>query len=256
MHVRGIRIGEHPDYGGVSAGHMSGSWHYKGSAADLNWGSPGAPESERAVLIWAARVAEARGLNAIYSYWRPHPTTSTRNAHYDHLHVDVGYTYGFPEMYYDSDRYADRLYTPVSGWSLQAHRISTIKQGDDNAEWRVRLWQRFLIKTGDLPSGEADGVFGPMTADATRDWQQRANLVADGIVGPKTWFRACYGVEPGDEGVRVEIAQRVLGLTGEEVDGVAGPTYTTLAKRLQRWLGETMDAKLGPDTISKLLRFG
>jgi peptidoglycan hydrolase-like protein with peptidoglycan-binding domain len=74
---------------------------------------------------------------------------------------------------------------------------SPLMTGTDVADW-----QRFLNSQGLLQSS-ADGVFGPMTDQATRDFQSRAGLTADGVVGPGTVARAVAegfvetGVQPG-----------------------------------------------------------
>lgn len=46
-------------------------------------------------------------------------------------------------------------------------------------------WQRFLLALGFDPQG-VDGVFGPLTAAATREFQASAGITADGIAGPVT----------------------------------------------------------------------
>jgi hypothetical protein len=53
----------------------------------------------------------------------------------------------------------------------------------------VKRWQNFLIGQGFDP-GLADGKFGPRTRDATKGFQARFGLVADGIVGNATWGQA------------------------------------------------------------------
>jgi peptidoglycan hydrolase-like protein with peptidoglycan-binding domain len=61
-----------------------------------------------------------------------------------------------------------------------AHK--TIRNGSKGPD--VVAWQKFL----GLP---ADGIFGPQTVLATVAWQKtHPPLVADGIVGPKTWEMA------------------------------------------------------------------
>ena len=52
----------------------------------------------------------------------------------------------------------------------------------------VREWQRILNLAGHEIA--ADGVYGPITAAATADWQAAHGLEDDGIVGPKTWGAA------------------------------------------------------------------
>jgi hypothetical protein len=49
----------------------------------------------------------------------------------------------------------------------------------------VRVWQQFLVQEG--YSITVDGNFGPQTDSATKDFQTKNGLVADGIVGPISW---------------------------------------------------------------------
>lgn len=60
--------------------------------------------------------------------------------------------------------------------------------------------QCLLKKSGRFDPGTIDGVFGPNSRAAARefqeyinDWAERPMLVVDGIVGPKTWYflRCC-----------------------------------------------------------------
>ena len=60
----------------------------------------------------------------------------------------------------------------------------TVREG--SASVAVRGLQRRLLDAG-LDAGEIDGRFGPRTDAAVRAFQERAELEADGIVGPSTW---------------------------------------------------------------------
>jgi len=53
----------------------------------------------------------------------------------------------------------------------------------------VSDWQQFLAGQG-LYNDIVDGVFGPGTSQATKDYQKSAGIAPDGIVGPSTLARA------------------------------------------------------------------
>ncbi|GET40866.1 peptidoglycan-binding protein [Microseira wollei] len=50
----------------------------------------------------------------------------------------------------------------------------------------VRDVQTFLSQQG-FYNGQIDGIYGPGTRNAVISYQRSRNLVADGIIGPRTW---------------------------------------------------------------------
>ncbi len=52
---------------------------------------------------------------------------------------------------------------------------------------QVELLQLGLSRGGFLPAGGIDGRFGPATQTAVINFQRRAGISTDGIVGPRTW---------------------------------------------------------------------
>jgi peptidoglycan hydrolase-like protein with peptidoglycan-binding domain len=64
----------------------------------------------------------------------------------------------------------------------------------------VTTWQQFLASRG-VPTGAIDGVFGPASDRATRQYQTSRGLGADGVVGPATYSQAVRdgfaGASPG-----------------------------------------------------------
>ncbi len=73
----------------------------------------------------------------------------------------------------------------LSGFSatVDLNRFFDLKQGD--SQERVKFVQRKLKL-------KEDGSFGPLTFYALRTFQKSNGLLADGIVGPKTFARLCW----------------------------------------------------------------
>lgn len=67
---------------------------------------------------------------------------------------------------------------------IKEEPLPTLKKGDRNEY--VRNWQMFLNLNG-YPCGSNDGIFGSKTEAAVKKWQKDHHLVADGIIGKKTW---------------------------------------------------------------------
>lgn len=61
--------------------------------------------------------------------------------------------------------------------------LPTLRFGDTGSS--VRVLQRLLRSNG-YPVN-VDGSFGALTESAVRAFQSRRGLVADGVVGPRTW---------------------------------------------------------------------
>ncbi|HEY9609194.1 peptidoglycan-binding protein [Allocoleopsis sp.] len=66
-------------------------------------------------------------------------------------------------------------------------KLSVIQKGSTGAA--VAAWQRFL-QVGGFPIGAVDGDFGNICDVATRRYQEKNELPADGVVGPGTYTKA------------------------------------------------------------------
>jgi peptidoglycan hydrolase-like protein with peptidoglycan-binding domain len=121
----------------------------------------------------------------------------------------------------------------------------------------VRRLQRGLRRTPDLGLA-VDGVFGPITETAVKEFQEGAGLVVDGIVDPATWAALPDGspmptLKDGSTGDVVRSLQRVLtnGASGQwsttpgAVDGIFGPNTKASVKAFQTWGGVTADGIVG-----------
>ena len=78
-------------------------------------------------------------------------------------------------------------YTSVYRYTGKVDADISIKYGEYSD--RVVLWQKFLNWFG-YDCGTADGKFGLKTLEATKAYQTKCNLMADGVVGPKSLTKA------------------------------------------------------------------
>jgi peptidoglycan hydrolase-like protein with peptidoglycan-binding domain len=136
----------------------------------------------------------------------------------------------------------------------------TIAQGATGSV--VRRLQRALRRTPDLGI-VVDGVFGPKTEAAVKEFQGGAGLVVDGKVGPLTWAALPDGgpmptLQAGSTGDVVKSLQHVLaaGAPGEwgtgpgAVDGDFGHQTKASVQSFQTWGGVRADGIVGDDTWS------
>jgi len=62
--------------------------------------------------------------------------------------------------------------------------VVTVQQGSQGDA--VRGLQ-FILNNSFGYTLEIDGVFGPLTTEAVKDFQSKHGLAPDGVVGPLTW---------------------------------------------------------------------
>jgi hypothetical protein len=111
--------------------------------------------------------------------WKPY---FGANAHNHHVHISVSAT---PKLYDDT--------TP---WSLNFKKNGSAPKAPPTPVPRffkrgsrgegVRELQRVLMERGYIPKGKVDGVFGPKTEIAVRQFQSANKLTPDGIAGTVT----------------------------------------------------------------------
>jgi peptidoglycan hydrolase-like protein with peptidoglycan-binding domain len=108
---------------------------------------------------------------------------------------------------------------------------------------------------------EADGIYGPMTEGAVKDFQQSKSLSVDGIVGPLTWPKLIVQIKKGSTGDAVRGVQEVMKFhdqSGGEgrpihVDGIFGPQTDEWVRGFQNAVGIDSDGIVGPITWRALV---
>jgi peptidoglycan hydrolase-like protein with peptidoglycan-binding domain len=65
--------------------------------------------------------------------------------------------------------------------------LPALRKGQHSGEQPVYRLQFMLNFIAGVDNLDVDGIFGPKTEAAVRDFQQGENLSVDGIVGRQTW---------------------------------------------------------------------
>ena len=128
----------------------------------------------------------------------------------------------------------------------------------------VRTLQDLLRQSGNTVT--VDGVFGPLTDQAVRSFQQAKHLTVDGIVGPQTWGALVVTVRRGSTGDAVKGVQEEFqfrNLSGDPskglaIDGNFGPKTEAAVRGFQQALhadipSVVVDGVVGPMTWQALV---
>jgi lysozyme family protein len=143
----------------------------------------------------------------------------------------------------------------LSPWPL-------VRRGD--RDHPVRTLQDLLREAGYTVA--VDGIFGPLTDQAVRSFQQAKQLSVDGIVGPQTWSALIVTVRRGSSGDAVRGVQEEFqfrSLSGDPskglaVDGIFGPKTEAAVRGFQEALhadtpSVVVDGIVGPVTWQALV---
>ena len=100
---------------------------------------------------------------------------------------------------------------------------------------------------------EADGIFGPGTEKALKEYQKAHDLAVDGVAGPDTFaqmgLHELILIKPGSRGELVKKLQKALNIGA---DGVFGPGTEKALRQFQQEKGLEADGIAGPATLAKM----
>lgn len=109
--------------------------------------------------------------------WKPY---HGKNAHNHHIHISVSAS---PKLYDDPAPWKlnFKAKAPLAPVTPEPRLFKRGSRGDG-----VRALQNALVERGYIPKGKVDGVFGPKTEIAVKQFQSAHRLLPDGIAGTLT----------------------------------------------------------------------
>ncbi|TWI57961.1 peptidoglycan-binding protein [Halalkalibacter nanhaiisediminis] len=122
---------------------------------------------------------------------------------------------------------------------------------------QVQTLQELLTEKGLYEDIQVNGVYDKNTSQAIRSFQEKHNLMVDGIAGPQT-FGALTVLSEGDKGVLVEDLQerlQNLGYYQGNLDGLFGPLTHIAVTSFQTSQGIMVDGLAGPQTYAALFNY-
>ena len=100
---------------------------------------------------------------------------------------------------------------------------------------------------------DADGVFGPATEAALRDYQEQNGLSVDGIAGPDTFTSmGLYELVQLHRPIRGEMVRHLQEALGIDADGIFGRGTEDAVKAYQEQNGLTPDGVVDPRMLAML----
>jgi len=120
---------------------------------------------------------------------------------------------------------------------------------------------QYLLRQHGSANVVVDGIFGPKTAAGVRDFQSAHGLLVDGVVGNQTWPALIVQVAMGAKGeavrgVQSQFQARNLSdnpANGLQVDGIFGPKTDATVRAFQKAAGLASDGIVGPITWNALV---
>jgi len=124
----------------------------------------------------------------------------------------------------------------------------------------IKSVQYLLLQHGHT-NVAVDGIFGPITAAAVRDFQIAHGLLVDGVVGNQTWPALIVQVANGSRGDAVQAVQsqfQARNLSGDpskglQIDGIFGPQTEGTVRSFQQAVGIGVDGIVGLVTWNSLV---